>query len=212
LTLHALDSLPFAAKVVLALLFGDLVFWMTHFVRHKVLMFWKFHAVHHSQRELNFFSEYRVHPVDDMLVYTLAFIPLFMFGISGVAVLAIVWIRHWHTRLYHANIRSNFGPLRYLLVTPQSHRIHHSSRPEHQDKNFGLTFSLWDQLFGTQYRGWDEYPETGIEDEDFPLEQGRGLVGAAAVTLRQLVYPFQSLRRGGGAGRSRYLVTIFIGC
>lgn len=195
LTFDAVEAWPSSAKVLFALLFGDLVFWITHFVRHKVHLFWKFHAVHHSQRELNFFSEYRVHPVDDVFVYTIGFIPLFMFEMSGATVVAIVWIRHWHTRLYHANIRTDFGPLRYLLVTPQSHRIHHSSEPEHQDKNFGLTFSIWDQLFGTQYRGWEEYPETGIEDEDFPLEQGRGFVGALLVTFRQLIYPFQSIRR-----------------
>ena len=52
----------------------------------------------------------------------------------------------------------------------QSHRIHHSHREEHRDKNFGAIFSLWDQLFGTQYRKYDEYPETGIDDATFPMK------------------------------------------
>jgi sterol desaturase/sphingolipid hydroxylase (fatty acid hydroxylase superfamily) len=51
-----------------------------------------------------------------------------------------------------------FGDLvRYVLVTPQFHRVHHSIEPRHRDRNFGLTFSIWDHLFGTQYRGYDEY-------------------------------------------------------
>jgi sterol desaturase/sphingolipid hydroxylase (fatty acid hydroxylase superfamily) len=201
LTIHAAAAWPSIARLVLALLAGDLLFWISHWVRHKVSVLWYFHAVHHSQRELNFFTEYRVHPLDDVFLYTIGFIPLFMLNQSFVDIVAITWIRHWHTRMYHSNIRTNLGWLRYVFVTPQSHRVHHSIEPRHYDTNFGLTFSLWDQLFGTQYRGYDEYPATGIDDERFPFEQGgEKKLGALGRLASQLLYPFQAIaREAGGA-------------
>jgi sterol desaturase/sphingolipid hydroxylase (fatty acid hydroxylase superfamily) len=195
LTIDAVAAWPWGARFALALLFGDLVYYVTHVVRHKVSVLWYFHAVHHSQRELNFFTEYRVHPVDDLFVYTIGFVPIFMVDHSFVSVVAIVWLRHWHSRMYHSNIRSNLGPLRYVFVTPQSHRVHHSRDPRHHDTNFGLTFSLWDHLFGTQWRGYDEYPDTGIEDDDFPFEQGTGAFGVLSRMVGQLVYPFRAIAR-----------------
>jgi len=193
LEIQALGEWPWAVRLLVALLFGDFMFWLVHMIRHKVPALWRFHAIHHSQKELNFFTEYRVHPFDDLFAVTLGSIPLLMVESSAVTLMTIVWIRHWHTRLYHANIRSNFGILRYVLVTPQSHRVHHSAEPRHADTNFGLTFSIWDHLFGTQYRRYDEYPETGIDDGEFPFEQqGRS---AWSALLGQLLYPFRALVR-----------------
>lgn len=196
LTITAVSDWPQWSRVILALLFGDLVFWVGHYIRHKVQLLWHFHAVHHSQKELNFLTEYRVHPVDDAFIFTLGFIPYFMFHDSFIVIVAIVWIRHWHTRIYHSNIRSNFGFLKYIIVTPQSHRIHHSIEPGHRDKNYALTFSIWDYMFGTQYKGYDEYPDTGIEDEDFPFEQGRSRLDAFSLILEQLLYPFRAIVKG----------------
>ncbi len=162
LTIASLAGLPWGVRLVLGLLLGDLVFYVSHVLRHKIPLLWRFHAVHHSQRQLNFFTEYRVHPFDDVFLFALTFIPLLMLGHTVVTATAIVWLGHWHTRICHANIRTNFGPLRFLLVTPQSHRVHHSREAHHLDRNFGLTFCLWDRLFGTHYPGETEYPETGI--------------------------------------------------
>ncbi len=196
LTLESVAAWPWLARVLLALLVTDFLFWLSHWVRHKVSVLWYFHAVHHSQRELNFFTEYRIHPLDDVFLYTIGFIPFFMVEHSFITIVAVTWVRHWHTRVYHSNIRSNFGWLRYLLVTPQSHRVHHSVEIPHRDSNFGLTFSIWDHLFGTQYRGYDEYPQTGIDDEEFPFEQaGQGRFGAVGRLVSQLLYPFEAIAK-----------------
>jgi sterol desaturase/sphingolipid hydroxylase (fatty acid hydroxylase superfamily) len=196
LTVDAAAQWPWVVRVLLALLLGDFLFWFTHYVRHKVRVLWYFHAVHHSQKELNFFTEYRVHPLDDLFAWTVGFVPLLMFSHSFATIVAVVWIRHWHSRLYHSNIRSNFGFLRYVLVTPQSHRVHHSVERRHFDKNFGLTFSIWDHLFGTQYRGYDEYPPTGIPDEAFPCEQEAMRFAGLSNVVEQLLYPFRAVARG----------------
>jgi len=195
LTIDAVAAWPAPARIALAVLWGDFLFWLIHYIRHKVLFLWYFHAVHHSQKELNFFTEYRVHPLDDVFAITIGVIPILMLEPSFVTVAAIVWIRHWHTRICHSNLRTNFGPLKYILVTPQSHRVHHSVDELHHDKNFGLTFSIWDHLFGTQHREYDIYPETGINDLDFPFEQDRSALASLNTLLGQLIYPFQAVSR-----------------
>jgi hypothetical protein len=98
--------------------------------------------------------------------------------------------------MYHGNLRTNLGVLRYLLVTPQSHRVHHSTELRHRDRNFGVLFSVWDQLFGTQYRGFDEYPETGVSDPTFPYRTAER--GPVATIAAQHLHPF--LRIAGFAG------------
>jgi sterol desaturase/sphingolipid hydroxylase (fatty acid hydroxylase superfamily) len=138
---------------------------------------------------------YRVHPVDDLFILTIGMLPLLMVEAGLTSLVAIVWIRHWHTRVYHSNIRSNLGWLRYVLVTPQSHRVHHSVEARHHDRNFGLTFSVWDHFFGTQYRGYDEYPDTGINDRDFPFEQNAPPRHQLESLVGQFLYPFRALTR-----------------
>ena len=102
----------------------------------------------------------------------------------------------WYARINHSNIRTNFGLLRYILVTPQSHRIHHSIEKKHQDKNFAVTFSIWDFIFGTQHLEFDEYPDTGVEDDRFPIERKNGVFAIIGTWFRQLIYPFVALIRG----------------
>jgi sterol desaturase/sphingolipid hydroxylase (fatty acid hydroxylase superfamily) len=75
-----------------------------------------------------------------------------------------------------------------MLVTPQSHRVHHSVMLQHRDTNFGSLFSIWDYLFGTQYRGYNEYPETGIEDETFPYEKEAKLSRLILVPFIQMAH------------------------
>jgi sterol desaturase/sphingolipid hydroxylase (fatty acid hydroxylase superfamily) len=186
---------PVWLQIVFALLLSDFVRWFHHFVRHKVPLFWQFHAIHHSQREMNFFTCLRVHPFDRLAARIVSFIPFAMFLPSEIAVPTLVgwhFVLKWHERLYHANIRTDFGPLRWIFVTPQSHRIHHSSLPQHQDKNFGVVFSIWDRMFGTQYDGRrDEYPETGVADPHVPEVTSLTPWGLAKSFVAQLIYPFK---------------------
>ena len=195
----SIDAWPVAGQILLAVLVSDFVRWFHHFLRHKVILFWYFHTVHHSQRDMNLFTDLRVHPVERFVEAFVAFIP-FLSLRTDIAVASLVgWhlFGSWYARFYHSNIKTNLGILRYIMVTPQSHRIHHSRNKKHQDKNFGAIFSIWDHLFRTQYRAYDEYPETGLEDPRFPHETEVGWHGTARVVLYQLVYPFQLAFRSG---------------
>jgi len=184
---QAWSDWPVWLRASAAFLINDFLQWFHHWVRHKVRPFWLFHVVHHSQREMNLFTDLRVHSVEYMISMVITIIPSLAFQLSTNTIMGIGVFMIWYTRLYHANIRSNFGPLKYVLVTPQSHRIHHSIEPRHQDRNFGVILSVWDRIFGTLYPSYDEYPRTGVASVEF----GTGLRGFA----REFLYPFRMLSR-----------------
>ena len=135
-------------------------------------------------------TDLRVHFVEHFVTKPIVFPPLFMLDLNLEPAFWIVLFRDSYSRIYHANLRTNFGVLRYVLVTLQSHRIHHSLDPRHRDRNFGVLLSVWDRLFDTQWSDASEYPPTGITDPGFPYEHD--VRGARILTnyLRQLAYPF----------------------
>ena len=181
------------SEIVVGYLLIDFLGWFHHFVRHKVPVFWEFHAVHHSQTNMNPFSNNRVHPMDWMTANTIKFLPAFFFANSLNVALAYISIHRLLDHLNHSNVRTNLGPLRFFLVTPQSHRVHHSSMKELYDKNFGVSTSIWDHLFRTQHCDYEIYPPTGIPDRLYPMEvEGTKWVrGALSSWWLQLVYPFK---------------------
>lgn len=193
--LHA----PIALQVVLALLIGDFLAWFHHYVRHKVPLMWQFHAVHHSATEMNFMTNSRVHPIDRVFPLLIVFIPAGILLPAGVATIgAVAWyfLVTWYQRFYHANVRVNFGPLKYVLVSPQSHRVHHSVLPEHRDCNFGVLFCVWDRLFRTHIDIPDNvYPPTGIPDPGFPMEKTFRPQDVLMTFVNQWLYPMLSAGR-----------------
>lgn len=198
LELGFIEKMPVITRWILAFLIADFAAWLAHYLRHKINLLWQFHAVHHSQTDLNFFSESRRHPVDTFVAYVRLLLPFFFFHLPLEVIAGTYWLRRWHERLYHCNIKTDLGILRYILVTPQSHRVHHSKESVHSDTNFGETLSIWDFIFNTQYRKYDEYPETGVRDPLFPLEQEQSATGIRShliVLWRQLVYPFKAILR-----------------
>jgi sterol desaturase/sphingolipid hydroxylase (fatty acid hydroxylase superfamily) len=198
LTIDAVGAWPYWVRFAAGTLLLDFLYWLQHYVNHKVPWFWKFHALHHSQTEINFFTDFRYHVVEYVVRHTILVIPFLIFEIRTPTVVLFAILTSWYTRFYHGNVRTNLGLLRYALVTPQSHRLHHSALPQHRDLNFGSLFSVWDRLFRTQHPSSDEYPVTGLGDAAFPHEQGARPLTLARLTLplKQLAYPVVSLARG----------------
>lgn len=203
LTIDFIRTLPFYVRFIIGVLFVDFLGWFTHWVRHRVGVLWQFHAVHHSQRELNMFTDLRYHFIEYMIVQVIITIPLLAFIQDRPTIVGFMLFHVWFTHLYHGNIRSNYGILRYIFITPQSHRIHHSIELRHRDKNFGVLFSIWDYLFQTQYKKYDEYPDTGIDDEDFPHESSMRFFNLLLTPLLQTIYPFQAIARNMKKKRSK---------
>ena len=192
LTTDALQTWPIWAKLAFGLVLADFMHWAQHFLMHKVPVLWEFHKVHHSQREINFFTNHRVHFLDHLLFHLIAILPFLFLSFEIPQIYLIMVFLRWHPLLIHANIRTNLGPFKYVLVTPQSHRVHHSFAPEHHDMNYGCVLSVWDHLFGTQVRDYDVYPETGLH-APFPNEQDYRWWAVPFLPVLQTIYPFREI-------------------
>jgi sterol desaturase/sphingolipid hydroxylase (fatty acid hydroxylase superfamily) len=195
--LPLLPTLPLTLQIVLVILLSDFLAWFSHVIRHKVSFLWELHKIHHSQTQLNYFSSVRLHPLDLVANAAIRFLPFTLLGMQMAVPAFLGWIafQRFYEMFVHANLRTNMGWLRFVLVTPQSHRIHHSMQHEHIDKNFGNIFSIWDFIFGTQVIDSQVYPETGIGDTDVPLHDSAHPLRAARIFLRELFYPFFAFAR-----------------
>ena len=188
-----LQDTPLYLKAIIVFLASDFLYWIRHYISHKVPILWRFHAVHHSQTELNPFTIDRIHPVEYLLTITVTFVPMLVVTDSLGITLGFFALRSSHDAFVHTNIRTNLGWLKYVMVTPQSHRVHHSAHDEHHDLNFGAILSIWDRLFGTHHASYIVYPPTGISDSAFPYE-ARG-VSPFNTIVQQILYPLGVVRK-----------------
>lgn len=197
LRVKALTELSLPVQLLIVILLSDFLAYFGHVVRHKLSVLWEFHKIHHSQVQLNYFSTRRIHPLDTLAQSLVRFLPFTLLGLTT----ALPGFLAWSTflRLYemfaHSNLRINLGPLRYVLVTPQSHRIHHSLYDRHIDKNFGDFLSIWDFMFGTQVKEYDLYPPLGVTDKQCPEGVSTTVGGAIVTFFKELFYPLQALAR-----------------
>lgn len=194
ITLKSAIAWPVYIQIIAALLLADFYVWLNHFVRHKVRPLWLFHAVHHSQKELNVFTDNRAHIVDLLLQSLLMFVPFLIFNVSSLYAVTVIGIyKPIHNRFVHANVKINLGWLGWLVTSPQFHRVHHSVEQVHTDKNFGVLFSIYDHLFGTACKDRHVYPETGIADARFPTEDKVRLAWVPGNLFAQIAYPFKQI-------------------
>jgi sterol desaturase/sphingolipid hydroxylase (fatty acid hydroxylase superfamily) len=195
LRVEAIRELSAPARFAIAALVGDFLGWFHHWLRHRYAWLWYLHSLHHSQTELNPLTDLRYHFVEYMFTRAISAVPMFSLGFAAPAFVAWELGKTLFTRFYHSNIRTDLGPLRWVLVTPQSHRIHHSYAPEHHDCNFGVLLSVWDRIFGTHCDARGEYPPTGIPDPEFPLERKEQGWRMLLMPVAQLWYPFRMIGR-----------------
>ncbi|QDT13268.1 sterol desaturase family protein [Planctomycetes bacterium K23_9] len=178
----SLGGLPWVMRYTFAILTVDLVRYAIHVCRHKVPLLWRFHATHHSTRELNQFSAYRMHPVDYAFSVAVAAIPFSLFQIPVEGFVIYQVITGVLGRTHHAAVSWRWPILNRVLVSPQAHRVHHSIDESHYHKNYGLTFSLWDRLFGTYH---DPEP-----DEVTPITGVPGFASPEAKRYRDILYVY----------------------
>lgn len=162
--------LPLVALVIGNLLGRGFISFFTHYLMHKVPWLWRLHRVHHLDTEMDISTTVRFHPFE--------FVTTLMIGIPIVLGLGLsLWILLLYetldavvTLFSHANVRLPGAVdrvLRYFIVTPDLHRVHHSSWQPETDSNFGAVFPIWDIVFGTfrtQTRAPQETMELGLEE------------------------------------------------
>jgi sterol desaturase/sphingolipid hydroxylase (fatty acid hydroxylase superfamily) len=178
---------------VAAAFIGDFFYYWCHRAQHRWL--WRFHAVHHSVREMSGVTAYH-HFSEGLIKLVLYSVPLSLLTTDPFAIPVLGWLVALQGYYVHSQTRLTFGPLGRYVVDNHFHRIHHSMEPRHFDKNFGVITTLWDSLFGTAYfPAKDEWPDTGLAD--FPEPAGVGEYLLAPFTYRrELPSP---LAGGGGA-------------
>lgn len=188
---------PYAVVLASTLLLRGFVSFFTHFLNHKLPLLWRLHRVHHLDDDLDVSSTVRFHPLE-MIVGTIIGIPLILLmGLAPWALLLYELLDAAVTLFSHSNIRLPRWlnrPLRYVIVTPDLHRVHHSARQPETDSNYGAVFPLWDLIFGT-FRAQASAPSAsmalGLGDTD----------SGARHDLRYLLCaPFRRLHGAAAAG------------
>jgi sterol desaturase/sphingolipid hydroxylase (fatty acid hydroxylase superfamily) len=156
---NALDW-PLWVEVVLAILILDLAIWTQHLVTHKLPILWRFHRVHHADRDFDVTTALRFHPVEILASMLLKIGLVYLLGPAALAVLLFEIILNGTAMFNHSNLRLPLWldrAVRLVLVTPDMHRVHHSIHRHEHDSNYGFALSVWDRIFRT-YR---PKPEAG---------------------------------------------------
>ncbi len=154
---------PLGFRVVAYLLLLDFSIYWIHRIEHSVPWLWAFHQVHHSQEELTIMATYRNHPLDIWLRgFVGPVIFMVIFGLPPVVWFPLSFLWDVTLNLSHLEVNWTYGPLRWLLVSPVSHAIHHSIEDRHQHRNFGANLAIWDRLFGTADTGTERPRAVGL--------------------------------------------------
>jgi sterol desaturase/sphingolipid hydroxylase (fatty acid hydroxylase superfamily) len=145
-------GLPSTMRLVVAIIGLDALAYAQHRLLHRVDILWRFHAVHHSDPEVDVTTTFRHHPVEAIFNGVLIGGVVLAIGFSPAEIAAYTWISFVVELVAHANIAlpSWFGAIfGRLIVTPEFHHLHHSRVKAEANANFGQAFSIWDTLFGT---------------------------------------------------------------
>lgn len=161
----SLNATPLVLFVfsVAAFVFDDFLRFIHHYWMHKIPFLWRLHKTHHSAKILTPISLYRTHPLESAMatirnslstgVAVGVFIFLFeshfsVFTILGVNLFGFLF-NLLGSNLRHSHIPISFGFMESIFISPKQHQIHHSTNPEHFNKNFGVSLSFWDKVGGS---------------------------------------------------------------
>ena len=185
-----LNNVPVAGwlAVPLAVIVLDLVIYLQHVMFHAVPALWRVHRMHHADLDFDVTTGARFHPIEIGLSMVIKFAAVVALGAAPVAVLAFEVLLNATSMFNHANMRLPLGldrVLRWFVVTPDMHRVHHSIVVRETNSNFGFNLPWWDRLLGT-YRA---QPSAGHDAMIIGIEQFRE---SGQLRLdRMLVQPFR---------------------
>jgi sterol desaturase/sphingolipid hydroxylase (fatty acid hydroxylase superfamily) len=165
-------EVPLWISIVVSVLVLDLVIYLQHVMFHAVPALWRIHRMHHADLEFDVTTGLRFHPIEILLSMGLKLAVVAALGPPAVAVLIFEVLLNSTSMFNHGNVRLPLWldrRLRWFVVTPDMHRVHHSIYPQEANSNFGFNLPWWDRLLGT-YR---DQPRDGHEAMTVGIEQFR---------------------------------------
>jgi sterol desaturase/sphingolipid hydroxylase (fatty acid hydroxylase superfamily) len=175
------SHLPFVPQLLLCILVADLAQYGTHRAYHEVPFLWRFHAVHHSVKTMDWLAGSRQHMLELIATRVCVLAPLYVLGFNEAVMNAYIIVVGFQAVFNHANVHLPWGPLKYLIVTPNFHHWHHASDDEAIDRNYAAHYAFLDYLFGTAVKSKNKFPEKyGVVGDYMP----DGFV-------RQQLFPFR---------------------
>ncbi|SHM88222.1 sterol desaturase family protein [Flavobacterium chilense] len=182
--LFSLSNLPKPIALLAYFVIGDFLQWNIHRLLHRVPFLWKIHKTHHSPKQMGFATQFRYNWMEAIIYKSIAYFPLILIGgfqLQDVFIIHFIAIAIGH--LNHANLGWDYGFFKYFFNNPKMHIWHHSKElPSEYGVNFGISLSIWDYLFKTNYIPFDgKNIELGFDDENqFPVD-----------FIQQELYPFR---------------------
>jgi len=172
-----LYALPGWLALPLAVAALDLIIYLQHVMVHAVPALWKLHRMHHADLDIDLTTGARFHPLEILLSMGIKLAAIVVIGPAPAAVIVFEVLLNGAAMFNHGNIRLPIALdawLRWLVVTPDMHRVHHSIHPRETNSNFGFNLPWWDRLFGTyiaQPRDGHEGMTIGLDMFRNPREQ-----------------------------------------
>ena len=154
----------------------------THRCYHEIPFLWRFHAVHHSAKTMDWLAGSRQHILELIVTRIGVLGALYVLGFDKDVMDVYIIVVGFQAVFNHANVHLPWGPLKYIIVTPDFHHWHHSSDAVAIDKNYAAHYAFLDHLFGTRIKGQSGFPEKyGVQGDYMP----DGFT-------QQLMFPFRS--------------------
>ena len=192
-------ELPFWFVVIASVVIMDFVIYLQHVMVHAVPALWRLHRVHHADLDFDVTTGSRFHPLEIILSMLIKFATIAVLGPPVLAVVIFEVVLNGTAMFNHSNVRLPLGidrVLRWLVVTPDMHRVHHSVEDDEANSNFGFNLPWWDRLFGT-YR---DQPRAGHEGMTIGIHKYRE-VKQVAWLPGMLLLPFKGKITGYAINR-----------
>ena len=175
------QSLPWVVQFLIIMLITDFAQYWLHRAFHRVPALWRFHAVHHSARTMDWIAGARMHFLEIIILRAVTATPALLIGFDESAIQAYALFVYVYSTFIHSNVGTSFGFLEKILVAPRFHHWHHGVENEAVDVNFAIHFPFLDRLFGTYHLPDGQWPN-GYGVQGHPVPKGY---------WKQLLYPFQ---------------------
>jgi sterol desaturase/sphingolipid hydroxylase (fatty acid hydroxylase superfamily) len=185
-----------AAALATAVLARSLVSYLAHVAMHKVPALWRVHRVHHSDPMVDVSTTVRFHPLEFLIQLGPSALAILLLGLPPWTLLLYELIDTTTNLFIHANVRVPAGLdrwLRWVVVTPALHRVHHSARWPETDRNYGVVVPWWDRLFGTYQAGFGPAADVRLGLDEVPALSARSLGWLLLVPFRRRADPARAV-------------------